>query len=113
MFTGKATRIQFLEPDEEGREPKILVTFEVYEVWKGPVQRVLHLRTTYNKWTCGGYYFKEGLSYLVTAHEAKAANGETELAKVNICGGTRELARAQDVLRTLGPGKVPVEKPES
>jgi hypothetical protein len=109
LFIGKATKVEFLEPDERQKEPRILVTFEISEVWKGPESKTLRLRTTYNKWTCEGYYFKEGETYLVTAYKASAGatDGETELAGVNVCGGTRELSQAQDVLRLIGPGKKP------
>lgn len=113
MFTGKAVRVEYLEPDAREVEPEILVTFEVFEVWKGPIERTLRLRTKYNKWSCRAYYFKEGHSYLVAAHEVKAQDGEVVLGGVNICGGTSELARAGDALKTLGPGAVPPQKSQS
>jgi hypothetical protein len=36
VFMGKATTVEFLEPDEKANEPPILVTFDVSEIWKGP-----------------------------------------------------------------------------
>ena len=111
MFTGKAARVQFLEADTQRNEPAILVTFEVHDVWKGPVRKALRLRTTYNRWTCGGYYFKEGETYLVTAYQLKVLADQqgVELGGVNPCGATRELKRAADVVRDLGPGQKPAE----
>jgi len=113
MFTGKATIVEFLETDTKRNEPAILVTFEVLEVWKGPVQETLRLRTIYNRWTCGGYYFKEGETYLVTAHQVNSSAGQDdiELGGVNPCGGTRELDKAAEVLRDLGPGEKPEQAP--
>jgi hypothetical protein len=112
MFTGKAIKVEFLEPDTGKNEPAIVVTFEVAEVWKGPSQETLKLRTTYNRWTCSGYYFKEGMMYFVTAHQVKplAEGSGIELAGVNPCGGTRELDGAVDLVRDLGPGEKPDER---
>ena len=110
MFTGTATSVQFLEPDRENTEPAILVTFRVSRVWKGPVQKVLKLRTTSNKWTCQGSSFEQGGTYLVTAYKLRsAAEGPSapELAEVNTCGGTRAIDQAGDILAELGPGKKP------
>ena len=114
MFTARATQVEFLAPDTKNTEPPILVTFDVYEVWKGPLQKTLRLRTIYNKWTCQGYYFKQGRTYLVTAYQTSLTDqGDVELAKVNPCGATRELSDAGAVLQRLGSGKKPAaDKPE-
>lgn len=113
MFTGKATKVEFLAPDDRRTEPPILVTFEVSQVWKGPVRKVLSLRTTYNKWTCHGYYFQEGKTYLVTAQKVTAVRDGVELAGVDPCGGTRELAGASAIVDELGPGERPTNDSDS
>ena len=108
VFTGKATRVQYLEPDRPDVEPPIVVTFEVYQAWKGPVRRTAVLRTIYNKWSCNGYYFKEGREYLVAAArvtEDAVKRASYDIGAVSLCGGTRELSDAKEDLADLGIGK--------
>jgi len=119
MFSATATKVIFLESEgtqgSSAKEPPIVVTLDVHEVWKGPVRRSVRLRTTYNKWTCEGYYFREGVTYLVTTYGPieKERSPVPELSGVNPCGGTFQLTRGQAdvdaVLRGLGPGRWPEE----
>jgi hypothetical protein len=68
-FSGKVIRIKYLDNSEQANpEPRIIVTFRVYRVWKGKPKRKIVLHTVFNKWTCNGYWFKEGEEYLVFAH---------------------------------------------
>ena len=85
-----------------------MVTLEVAEVWKGPVQKTLKLRTTYNRWTCGGYYFKEGQTYFVTPRQVTpaTAGSPAEVAGVNTCN-VREVGRAAEFRAEFGPGERP------
>ena len=68
-FSGKVTKVKYLDADEPRVEPRIIVTFKVYRSWKGPLKRSAVLHTIYNKWTCEGYFFKEGGEYLVFAYK--------------------------------------------
>ena len=112
-FSGKAIKVEYLDNREQASpEPRIIVTFRVYRVWKGEPKREVVLHTVFNKWTCNGYWFKEGEEYLVFAHA-----GDSEAAKmfpkakntlgVGTCGGTLPLADAQGDIKQLGAGKVP------
>ena len=110
VFAGKATAIEYLEPDTEASEPPIRVTFEVNEVWKGPVRKSVILSTIYNKFSCNGYYFKEGQLYLVAAKTVirdDPKSGIAELEGIFLCGGTLALAHANDNLKELGKGQRP------
>ncbi len=113
-FSGKVIKIKYLDdPEQANPEPRIIVTFRVYRVWKGEPKRTIVLHTVFNKWTCNGYWFKEGEEYLVFAR----ANG-SEAAKmfpeakntlgVGTCGGTFPLADAQGDVKELGAGKAPL-----
>ena len=113
VFSGKVAKVDYLEKDRRNREPKILVTFEVYRVWKGALGRNVVIRTIYNRWTCTGYFFKAGNEYLVTAYEQMAHDDKTqrltELGGINTCGGTLPLGQAVKELEDLGPGGEPSE----
>ena len=113
-FSGKVIKIQYLDPREQGNpEPRIIVTFRVYRVWKGEPKRKMVLHTVFNKWSCNGYWFKEGDEYLVFAHtsDSKAAKMFPKAKNtlgVGICGGTFPLPDARGDVKELGAGKVPV-----
>ncbi|HEX8500199.1 MAG TPA: hypothetical protein VF659_06360 [Pyrinomonadaceae bacterium] len=110
-FSGKVSKVEYLDPDEERVEPRIVVTFEVYRSWKGPRDRSVVLHTVYNKWTCEGYFFKEGEEYLVFAGENRGHTAERFAPAKDTLGtspcATKELARAEEELRELGPGRKP------
>ena len=84
------------------------MTFEVYQAWKGPVRRTAVLRTIYNKWSCNGYYFKEGREYLVAA--ARVTDDAVREASYDIgavrCAAVRESFRVPKKTSVdLGIGK--------
>jgi hypothetical protein len=78
--------------------PSRRVTLQVSEVWKGPQTETLEVTTPRDGATCG-YNFKEGQEYLVYAY------GKEEPFKVDLCGETRLLSRAEAHLRVLGDGR--------
>lgn len=115
VFRATATSVEYLEKDGSRKEPRILVTFEVNEVWKGPERPKMLLRTTYNKWTCSGYYFKAGVEYLVAAKVVEHEGTEErapELSGIFLCGGTGTIDQATEDLAALGAGRK-VEKTPS
>jgi hypothetical protein len=73
------------------------VTLRVSEVWKGPQQETLEVRTQTDPALCG-YPFKEGQEYLVYAH------GKEEPFNTHVCSETRLLSKANAHLRVLGEG---------
>jgi hypothetical protein len=108
VFRATAVKVEYLEKDKKGKEPRILVTFRVHEVWKGPERTTALLRTIYNKWTCRGYYFKAGGEYLVAAERLDSEGSETtspELSGISLCGGTGAVEHRTDDLAALGPGR--------
>lgn len=113
-FSGKVIKIEYLDNREQAvPEPRIIVTFRVYRVWKGEPTRKIVLHTVFNKWTCNGYWFKEGKEYLVFARagdseEAKMFPKTKNTLGVSICGGTFLLADAQGDVKELGAGKIPL-----
>lgn len=112
-FSGKVTRIRYLDsPEQIGREPRIIVTFQVYQVWKGRPKKTIVVHTVLNKWTCNGYWFEQGEEYLVFAHandpiEAKRFSKARNTLGVGTCSGTLKLAAAEKDVKELGTGKVP------
>ena len=111
-FSGKATKVEYLDADEPQVEPRIIVTFEVYRWWKGSPKKSVVIHTVYNKWTCEGYYFKEGEEYLVFAYKNRGHMAEKfapakDTLGVNYCGATGPLAYAKEELRELGQGRRP------
>ena len=74
-------------------------TMRVSEVWKGPKQETLEVRTPVSGMSCG-YPFKEGQKYLVYAY------GKQDL-KVDLCSGTKPLSKAGADLMVLGDGEKP------
>ena len=111
-FRGTVTKVQYLDPDTAQKEPRIVVTFAVARVWKGPVKQKIVLHTFYNKYSCGGFYFKEGKEYLVFAYRndentAKRFPGIRNTLGTGICTGTNLIESAQDDLREMGKGRRP------
>jgi len=110
VFAGKVMAIEYLEPDTDSSEPPIRVTFEVSEVWKGPVRSTATLGTVYNKFSCTGYFFREGHHYLVAAHTISGDERASDIAKlegISLCGGTRLLSDANEDLKAFGVGRRP------
>jgi hypothetical protein len=107
-FSGKAIKVEYLDRREQvNPEPRIIVTFRVYRVWKGEPTRDVVLHTVFNKWTCNGYGFKEGEEYLVFAtpsasDAAKMFPNAKNTLGVSTCGGTLPLADAQGDVKELG-----------
>lgn len=110
VFSGKVRTIEYLEPDAHGSEPPIRVTFEVLEVWKGPVRNTAVLSTIHNKFSCDGFYFTEGQTYLIAAETITRDDTESdaaELAGIFLCGGTSLLSDARDDIKEFGEGQRP------
>ncbi|MEP6742682.1 MAG: hypothetical protein ABJB61_09300 [bacterium] len=113
-FSGKVIKIKYLDnPEQKDPEPRIIVTFRVYRVWKGVLRKTIVLNTVFNKWTCNGYWFKEGEEYLVFARANEAATAkmfrkEKNTLGVWTCGGTFPLTDAQADVNDLGAGKAPI-----
>jgi len=110
VFAGKVMEVEYLESGADSSEPPIRVTFDVKEVWKGPVRSTIILTTIYNRFSCKGYFFNEGQHYLVAAKSLTrddAKSGIAELEGIYLCGGTSVLSEANENLKPLGNGRVP------
>jgi hypothetical protein len=86
------------------RIPSSRVTLRVSEVWKGPQQETLEVRTPRDEVMCG-YSFKEGQEYLVYAY------GKEEPFKVDLCSQTRLLSKAGANLRVLRDDQISESEP--
>ncbi len=80
VFLGTVSEVKRLDEKSSRGEQRIQVSFSVERRWKGKDTDVM-LDTWDNKISCEGYWFKEGLRYLVFARPGK--NGLT----VWYCGG--------------------------
>ena len=89
VFSGEVVEVS-------GGEPAT-VTLRVSEVWRGPEQGTLEVRTSSQESACG-YSFKEGKEYLVYAY------GKEEPFKTDICTETKPLSGASPDFEALGNG---------
>lgn len=116
VFSGKVTNVKYLDDPERGSpEPRIIVTFDVYESWKGPLTKEITLHTVFNKWSGNGYFFSKDGEYLVFAYKrknkknifSKLFGGPEEVYDVKLCNGTQFLNRAQTLIEQLDEGNKP------
>ena len=94
VFVGEA--IQVIDPTETERKHEyygIGVKFRVERYWKGVKTREIVVHTRY---TCCQIMLNTGTKYLIYAAGSKLETG---------CTRTRQLDRADDDLKALGPGK--------
>ena len=101
VFSGEVVDLQKGTSASRMFGPSDTVTLRVSEVWKGTDQRTLEVRTPSQGSACG-YAFKEGQEYLVYAY------GKQDL-KVDACGGTTLLSKADKDLALLGNGEKPTD----
>jgi hypothetical protein len=97
VFSGEVVKIDRPSPFKSGADLET-DTFRVSEVWKGPEQRTLEVRTALMGASCG-YPFKEGQEYLVYAYTGKQG------LEVDLCNGTQPLTEANADLEVLGDGE--------
>ncbi|OHA86318.1 MAG: hypothetical protein A3A90_01880 [Candidatus Zambryskibacteria bacterium RIFCSPLOWO2_01_FULL_35_19] len=124
IFAGEATKVEYIEADSDALdEPRIIVTFTVSQFWKGDVRKTIILHTTYNKYSCGGYYFEESQKFIVYAKKYLAedwlGSGRPKLSGITypkpdelvlgtvLCTRTNFLARADEDIKMLGRGETP------
>ncbi|MBA3533204.1 MAG: hypothetical protein H0T73_14890 [Ardenticatenales bacterium] len=103
VFQGRATQVP-PSGDMMGSVDPLMVTFEVSQVWKGPVEPVMTIRTAASSASCG-YTFEEGQEYVVYG---RAVDGWLE---ASLCSRTAPLANAAEDIAALGEGQIPVAAP--
>jgi len=64
LFVGKVTRLEEYGINWFQDEPKIKVYFDILKNWKGDWGN-RPLKTTYNKYSCWGYYFSKDETYII------------------------------------------------
>jgi hypothetical protein len=99
VFSGEVVDLQKGTSASRMFGPSDTVTLRVSEAWKGTDQGTLEVSTPSQGSACG-YPFKEGQEYLVYAY------GKQDL-KVDACGGTTHLSKADEDLALLGNGEKP------
>lgn len=114
IFHGKIENLRYLDNLEKSKtESRIIVTFKVFESWKGAVDKTITIHTTHNKYSCNGFVFKTSEEYLVySRYNKRSANflaklfapGKPTLG-IKVYGGTKLISDAEDDLKILGKGK--------
>ncbi len=100
VFSGKVNKIKYLDdPQQVSPEPRIIVTFDVSQWWKGQNEKQAVLHTVYNTSTCNGYRFKENEEYLVYASKQEDGTLGT-----SVCSRTNVLTQATEDIALLGKG---------
>ena len=99
VFSGEVVDLQKGTSASRMFGPSDTVTLRVSETWKGTDQGTLEVSTPSQGSACG-YAFEEGQEYLVFAY------GKQDL-KVDACGGTTLLSKADKDLALLGNGEKP------
>ena len=102
VFSGEVVEIDRPSLPLTSSIAPVAVTFRVSEVWKGPEQGTLEVKTPVSGASCG-YSFRSGESYLVYASETSMVEGEG--LEVLLCGETNQLSEAGANLEALGHGR--------
>ena len=104
VFAGKVSKLKYLDdPQQASPEPRVIVTFDVSQWWKGSNGKQAVLHTVYNTFTCNGYWFEDNEEYLVYASKKEDGTFGT-----SFCRRTNILAQATEDLALLGKGTPPV-----
>ena len=101
VFSGEVVDLQKGTSASRMFGPSDTVALRVSEAWKGTDQGTLEVSTPSQGSACG-YHFEEGQEYLVYAY------GKQDL-KVDACGGTTHLSKADEDLALLGNGEKPTD----
>jgi hypothetical protein len=100
VFSGEVVEVEKPPPPttmKMARQSEATVTLRVSEVWKGPEQGTLEVRTHSQGSACG-YHFEEGKEYLVYAY------GKEAPFKTDACTETKPLPEASPDFEALGNG---------
>ncbi len=100
VFTGKVVGLSKPFSVFGSSADPIKVTFQVYTVWKGPVNQTITITTSRSGASCG-YTFEKGGEYLVYA------DGTENSLAVSLCSRTQHLVAAENDLVVLGGGSTP------
>lgn len=98
VFSGTVTAIEGPSGCVISTADPARVTFQIYEVWKGPEQSVIDITTALMSPSCG-YEFAVGQSYLVYAY------GEEDNLQVSLCSRTNTLSSAGEDIQALGESR--------
>lgn len=110
VFHGKVETIQYLDdPQQTKTEPRIIVSFKVFEVWKGQLDKHVNLHTTHNKTSCNGFVFNSAEEYLIYARFNRRADNffarwfapDQPTLGVKVYAGTKLLSQASKDLKRL------------
>ena len=97
VFTGKVVGLGKPSSVFGSSADPIKVTFQVFTVWKGPVNKTITITTARSGASCG-YTFEMGAEYLVYA------DGSENSLAVGLCSRTQPLVAAENDLAVLGYG---------
>ncbi len=102
VFSGKVIDVKDVNLDSPSRSSAdpILITIEVYNVWKGDKNEEITVKTALTSASCG-FPFVENEEYIVYA---TTADDNGKILEVNSCSRTGLLADAVEELDKLGTG---------
>ena len=107
VFAGRVVSIEHsFDPNAAtvGPGDRTTIGLEVSTVWKGDVDRDMHVTTPPTGGSCG-FAFEEGREYILYAHDSPYDDGGYS---VSICSRTALLSEAQADLDALGEGSPPM-----
>jgi hypothetical protein len=107
VFSGKVISIK--EKRSAAGYAKKEIIFEVYQTWKGVEESQIKITTGQGGGDCGYHFVPDG-EYLVYGRNSEMY-GESQLS-TGICDRTVDLAAANEGLKLLGKGDVPVKQVE-
>ncbi len=105
VFAGRVESIEQSDWLMQGGADPVIVRMTVSDVWKGPENQNVTIRTARDSAACG-YSFEEGKAYLVYAHESD--NG----LATGICERTALLSDAEEDVKELGEAIEPASSEE-
>ena len=106
VFAGKVVRLDVPGGAVISSADPVKVTFQVAQVWKGPVAPTLVITTPRDSASCG-VGFEQGGEYLVYA------SGDPNALTAILCSRTQQLSTAQADLAALGTGQQPAGTPQT
>ncbi|MBI4341594.1 MAG: hypothetical protein HY598_04870 [Candidatus Omnitrophica bacterium] len=97
VFIGQVMRIKQTGEQNSFHESKVIVTLNPTRFWKGPqdTRRVV-LHTVRNQVSCDGFWFEDGKTYLVVAHQQPDGTVGT-----SFCSGTEVIDKATENIAAL------------
>lgn len=104
IFTGKLLSLtKPVEAESWSSADRVKAQFEVKTVWKGKLNSQITVYTALSSESCGYEGFEVNEEFIVFAY------GNLDRLETGLCEGTRNLEYAQEELKDLGTGYIPLK----